>query len=77
MIHMDASGLSYQQLNEKIRSCREDVFLENCCGQRFLGAGMGKSTSVSREPPATPWELTSTVPASRCWEMPRTRWETP
>lgn len=42
MIHMDASGLSYQQLNEKIRSCREDVFLENCCGQRFLGAGMGE-----------------------------------
>lgn len=42
MIHIDASGLSYQQLNEKIRSCREDVFLENCCGQRFLGTGMGE-----------------------------------
>lgn len=42
MIHMDASGLSYQQLNEKIHSCQEDVFLENCCGQRFLGTGMGE-----------------------------------
>lgn len=42
MIHMDASGLSYQQLNEKIHSCQEDIFLENCCGQRFLGAGMGE-----------------------------------
>lgn len=42
MIHIDASGLSYQRLNEKIHSCREDVFLENCCGQRFLGAGMGE-----------------------------------
>lgn len=42
MIHIDASGLSYQQLNEKIRSCQEDVFLENCCGQRFLGTGMGE-----------------------------------
>ena len=42
MIHIDASGLSYQQLNEKIRSCQEDVFLENCCGQRFLGTGRGE-----------------------------------
>lgn len=42
MIHIDASGLSYQQLNEKIRSCQGDVFLENCCGQRFLGTGMGE-----------------------------------
>lgn len=42
MIHIDASGLSYQQLNEEIRSCQENVFLENCCGQRFLGTGMGE-----------------------------------
>ena len=57
MIHIDASGLSYQQLNEKIRSCQGDVFLENCCGQRFLGTGMRKTHPHPGNPRQRPGSL--------------------
>lgn len=46
MIHIDASGRHYQELNQEIRSRKGEIFLENCCGQRFLGAGLGEETTI-------------------------------
>lgn len=36
---IDARGLDYKTLNEKLRECQEDVTLTGICGQRFIAAG--------------------------------------
>ncbi len=40
MKRMDASGLDFKALNEKLRQGEADCMIEHCCGQRFLAAGM-------------------------------------
>lgn len=37
---MDVRNIDYKILNERIRSSDEDVTIDNCCGQRFIAAGM-------------------------------------
>lgn len=37
---MDVRNTDYKTLNQKIRSSDEDVTINNCCGQRFIAAGM-------------------------------------
>ena len=37
---INASSLSYQTLNEAVRSAGGDCRIENCLGQRFIGAGL-------------------------------------
>ncbi len=45
MIRIDAKGKNFRQLNGEIRSARDpEIEVENCLGQRYIGAGMsGKS----------------------------------
>ena len=40
MIRIDGKDLDYKTLNQQIRGSTGDVTIENCCGQRFLAAGM-------------------------------------
>ena len=40
MERINASGLDFKALNEKLRQSETDCAMENCCGQRFLAAGM-------------------------------------
>ncbi len=40
---LDVKQLDYKTLNDKIRECNEEISLTECCGQRFIGAGMSKS----------------------------------
>lgn len=37
---IDANGMSFKELNNKIKTANENVVLENCCGQRFIGTGL-------------------------------------
>ena len=39
MKYLDASGMDYVNLNRAVRVCHEDVSIQNCLGQRFIGAG--------------------------------------
>ncbi len=48
---IDAKKLGFAELNEKIRSTDEDCTITDCCGQRFIAAGMSdKKISVSGIP---------------------------
>lgn len=41
MTHIDAQGKYFQQLNEEIReSTDSEITVDNCLGQRYIGAGM-------------------------------------
>lgn len=40
MKRINASGLDFKALNEQLRQMNSDCAIENCCGQRFLAAGM-------------------------------------
>ena len=40
MERINALGLDFKALNEKLRQADTDCAMENCCGQRFLAAGM-------------------------------------
>ena len=42
MITINADGLDHRALNEVIRGSGEDCLVENCCGQRFIAAGMSQ-----------------------------------
>ena len=42
MLSISAKGRAHRELNDAIRTAREPVLLEACCGQRFLGAGMSE-----------------------------------
>lgn len=37
---INATNLDYKQLNDQIRSAGESCQITNCCGQRFIAAGM-------------------------------------
>ncbi len=40
MTIIDATDLGYQMLNERIKNTVGPCAVANCCGQRFLAAGM-------------------------------------
>ena len=42
MRSIDTSGMDFTVLNELLRSSEDDVELNGCLGQRFIGAGMGR-----------------------------------
>lgn len=51
MEQIDTQGLSHQEINERIRNTEGACTLENCLGQRFLGAGMhGKDLTILGTP---------------------------
>jgi len=37
---LNVKGLDYKALNETLRQNSGDITIENCCGQRFIAAGM-------------------------------------
>ena len=39
---LSAQALDFQRLNEKIRAAGAEVCVRDCCGQRFIGAGLGE-----------------------------------
>ena len=42
---LDAAKLDYQQLNEMVRTCGDElIVIENCIGQRFIGAARKHGT---------------------------------
>lgn len=41
-----ARELGFRRLNEKIRECNEDVIIENCYGERFIGSGISSKTII-------------------------------
>lgn len=44
---IDAANSDYKTVNEKLRSTNEDCTVRNCCGQRFIAAGMsGKNITI-------------------------------
>ncbi len=51
MTKIDAGGLDFRALNERIRNTAGDAVIENCLGQRFLGAGMGEKKLLIRGVP--------------------------
>lgn len=40
MMVLDVRGLDYKTLNQKVRSSDTDITISECCGQRFIAAGM-------------------------------------
>lgn len=40
MVFIDAKDVGYTELNRLIRQAKESCTIENCCGQRFIAAGM-------------------------------------
>lgn len=50
-MNIDAKKLGFVELNNEIRNTDEDCLISNCCGQRFIAAGMSdKKISVSGIP---------------------------
>lgn len=50
-MNIDAKKLGFAELNNEIRDTGEDCLISNCCGQRFIAAGMSdKKISVSGIP---------------------------
>lgn len=48
---IDVTDLDYKTINETIRKTDEDCTVTECCGQRFIGAGMsGKNISIQGIP---------------------------
>lgn len=51
MTQLDVKDLSHQQINEALRNVKGECTLTNCCGQRFIAAGMSdKHITVSGVP---------------------------
>ena len=52
MIHIDADGKYFKELNEEIRTASDpEIAVENCMGQRYIGAGVsGKSILIDGTP---------------------------
>ena len=51
MIKINAANISFDELNERIRSAKEDVEISNCLGQRFIGAGLSdKNLNIKGTP---------------------------
>ncbi len=48
---IDAYNLDYRSLNDALRNTKESCEIVNCCGQRYIGAGMsGKNISINGIP---------------------------
>lgn len=43
---LNASNFDYKGLNESIRQANENCVIENCCGQRFIAAGMSDKSVI-------------------------------
>ena len=41
MVKIEAEGKSYVAINDEIHQHAGDILITDCCGQRFIGAGMG------------------------------------
>ena len=52
MTHIDAAEKYFQQLNEELRETSDaEITIDNCCGQRYIGAGMsGKNLVINGVP---------------------------
>ena len=51
MISIDADHLDHKALNDRLRGIKAPVQLTNCCGQRFIAAGMAPvSLSITGVP---------------------------
>lgn len=51
MIKIDASGMTYEQLNARLRETEGDCEITGCLGQRFIAAGMsGRRFQISGTP---------------------------
>ena len=48
---LNVKGLDYKALNETLRQNAGDITIENCCGQRFIAAGMSdKNITINGVP---------------------------
>ena len=48
---LNVKGLDYKALNEALRQNSGDITIENCCGQRFIAAGMSdKNITINGVP---------------------------
>ena len=51
MIKLNASNLNFDELNEKVRTAKEDIEISGCLGQRFIGAGLSdKNLTIKGTP---------------------------
>ena len=51
MIRIDAKGLDYATINGKLRNTKSELEILNCCGQRFIAAGMSdKAITITGTP---------------------------
>ena len=38
---IDANGMHFSALNERVRDCEErEIYIANCVGQRYIGTGL-------------------------------------
>lgn len=44
MVKIEAKGKSYVAINDEIHQHAGEILVTDCCGQRFIGAGMGNCT---------------------------------
>ena len=51
MVPIDVTGMDYQAVNNKLQTMPGDCELINCCGQRFIGAGMADREILIRGTP--------------------------
>ena len=56
-MNLCASKLGYQALNEKIRSTNDDVTIDDCYGERFIGCGAKSGSSRLMERRAMQWGI--------------------
>ena len=78
MTCIDATGLSFRQVNEAIAAAKDaDVLLEHALGQRYIGAGSAGRRIRIEGVPATRWARTWTARASRSPATRRTPPATP
>ncbi|MGN0689932.1 MAG: glutamate synthase, partial [Oscillospiraceae bacterium] len=48
---IDVKALGYKEINEALRKAPEVCTLDNCCGQRFIAAGMsGREITINGVP---------------------------
>jgi glutamate synthase domain-containing protein 3 len=50
-MNISARNLYFKDLNERIKAAKEDICIDECFGQRFMGAGMsGKTMTINGTP---------------------------
>jgi len=50
-MNIAAENLDFRELNERVRAAADDVTIDHCCGQRFIGSGLaGKRVVISGTP---------------------------